>query len=189
MPNAASTPVDWQSLIVHRSFLVQFARRKLHDPSLAEDLVHDVFEAVMTNRARFDGRSALRSWLVGVLKHKLVDLIRDRARHRSLEVAGHGDVDGDDEHGWPCLDWTSPEPGPEEIAEQRCRLRHTLACISGFPQPLRRMVELRLLHERPTAEVCEALHISPDNLFVSLHRARRLLAAHVAGPLGVGRAA
>jgi RNA polymerase sigma-70 factor (ECF subfamily) len=173
MTTTAAAPVDWPALIAHRSFLVHVARRKLHDPSLAEDLVHDVFEAVMTNRARFDGRCALRTWLVGVLKHKLIDLIGDRARHQSLESIR----EGADEYE-RCIDWASPEPGPEQIADHRRRLQHTLACIAMLPLTLRRVVELRVLHERPTAEVCEALQISPDNLFVCLHRARRQLAAH-----------
>jgi RNA polymerase sigma-70 factor, ECF subfamily len=170
-----TVPIDWPALIAHRGFLVRFARRKLHDPSLAEDLVHDVFEAVMTNRARFAGRSSLRGWLVGVLEHKLVDLIRDRVRHPSLEAMA--DVHG--EHVEPWIEWASPEPGPEQIAEHRQRLRHTLARIARLPKRLRRVVELRLLHEQPTAEVCNVLQITPDNLFVCLHRARRELARHV----------
>jgi RNA polymerase sigma-70 factor (ECF subfamily) len=56
--------VGWAELAPHRSFLVRFARRRLLDPALAEDLVHDVFEAVITGRAQFGGRTALRSWLV-----------------------------------------------------------------------------------------------------------------------------
>lgn len=173
MTTASAAIVDWPALIAHRSFLVRFAQRRLHDPSLAEDAVHDVFEAVMTDRARFDGRSALRSWLVGALKHKLVDVVRDRARLRSLESTGEGA--GESETGAPRLHWVSPNPGPEQIVEQRLRLRHTLACIDKLPQTLRRVVELRVLHDQPTADVCAALQISPDNLFVCLHRARRQL--------------
>src|SRR5262245_45678182 len=59
-----SITFTWNDLAAHRAFLVHYAQRRLHDPALAEDLVHDVFEAVMTGRASFAGRSAPRSWLV-----------------------------------------------------------------------------------------------------------------------------
>jgi RNA polymerase sigma-70 factor, ECF subfamily len=128
----------------------------------------DVFEAVMTGRARFEGRSALRSWLVAVLKHKIVDLVRERSGHHSLDAL----IGDDDEPAWvpEC-----PAAGPEQHAEQRQRLRQTLSRIAVLPEGLRRAVELRLLHERSTEEVCRTLQISEDNLFVRLHRARKQL--------------
>jgi RNA polymerase sigma-70 factor, ECF subfamily len=164
--------VDWADLLQHRAHLVQFARRKLMDPSLAEDLVHDVFEAVVSGRAAFAGRSALRSWLVGILKHKIVDLVRQRSGHDSLDSGG---AEGDDDDAG--LDIESPLPGPHEVAEQRQRLRQTLARIQALPASLRRVVEMRLLHERSSGDICQALQISEQNLFVRLHRARRALAS------------
>ena len=171
---ATALPLAWGQLTEHRAFLVKFAQRKLLDPSLAEDLVHDVFEAVMTGRARFEGRSALRSWLVAVLKHKIVDLVRERCQSYSLDALD----DGDDEGAGLALE--SPEPGPEQKVQARQALRQTLARIAALPDTLRRAVELRLLHDRATAEVCDALQISEENLFVRLHRARRQLAAAAA---------
>ena len=60
-------------VVAHRAYLVRFAMRRLRDPMLAEDAVHDVFEAVLSGRATFAGRAALRSWLTAVLKHKIVE--------------------------------------------------------------------------------------------------------------------
>ena len=165
--------VGWADLLPHRAHLVQFARRKLMDPSLAEDLVHDVFEAVVSGRATFAGRSALRSWLVGILKHKIVDLVRQRSGHDSLDSTGGAEGDDDD----TGLDIESPLPGPHEVAEHRQQLRHTLARIQALPDSLRRVVEMRLLHERSSSDICQALQISEQNLFVRLHRARRALAS------------
>ena len=73
-------------MIGHRDYLVRFARRKLHDPALAEDAVHDVFEAVISGRASFAGRAALRSWLTAILKNKIIDVIRQRARYDSFDA-------------------------------------------------------------------------------------------------------
>jgi len=160
--------VGWAELAPHRAFLVQFARRRLQDPALAEDLVHDVFEAVVTGHAQFGGRSALRSWLVAILKHKIVDLVRQRA--------GLDSLDGDDEDGAAQL-LECPQPRPDEVAEQRERLRRTLARIAALPPTLRRTLEMRALHDASSEEICRELQISEQNLFVRLHRARKVLAS------------
>ena len=157
-------------MVSHRDALVRFAQRKLHDPMLAEDVVHDVFEAVISGRARFAGRSALRSWLTAILKHKIVDLVRQRAGLVSLD-------DGSDDEGdaRESLALRCPLPLPDEVAEQRQRLHRTLRRIEALPANLRDVMQLRVLQDRPAREVCATLHISEDNLFVRLHRARKQL--------------
>ena len=168
LDSAAPLVMSWGAITAHRSYLVNYAKRRLLDPALAEDLVHDVFEAVMTGRASFGGRSALRSWLVAILKNKIVDLIRERAVHHSLENLQ------DDEEG-PGLALECPHAGPAELAEHRQHLSVTLQRIALLPDGLRRVMELRVLRDLSTEEVCEELAISEDNLFVRLHRARKQL--------------
>ena len=157
-------------VFAHRDYLVRFARRKLHDPALAEDVVHDVFEAVLRGRASFAGRSALRSWLVGILKNKLVDLIRDRARYQAMAFEGDEDSNGDEWSSMEC-----PCAQPDELAEQRERLSIVMSRIAQLPDGLRDVMERRVLNEESTEEVCEGLGISQESLFVRLHRARKRL--------------
>lgn len=171
-PAACLPAIGWAELTAHRAYLVRFARRRLMDPALAEDLVHDVFEAAITGRAAFGGRSALRSWLVAVLKHKIVDLVRQRSGHDSLDTPGD---DGEDAFGPPELE--CPQPRPDEVAEQRQRLRKTLERLQALPASLRDVVTLRVFEDRDTADVCRTLAISEQNLFVRLHRARKALAS------------
>ena len=163
----ASSAVSLGEMLGHRAYLVRFAQRRLQDPMLAEDVVHDVFEAVLDGRAAFGGRAALRSWLTAVLKHKIVDLVRRRPLHASLDDDEGGNAD--------VLAQVCPQPRPDEAAEQRERLRQALARIEAMPASLREVMRLRVLEERDTAEVCARLDISEENLFVRLHRARRQL--------------
>jgi RNA polymerase sigma-70 factor (ECF subfamily) len=162
----AAADAGWAELLSHRTDLVRFAQRKLWDPTLAEDVVHDVFEAVLSGRARFGGESSLRTWLTGVLKHKIVDLVRRRAGVLSLDAQ----VDGAEVSDIEC-----PQPRPDQVAEQRQRLRQTLRRIEELPAGLRDAMRLRVLDDQPTGQVCEALRISEENLFVRLHRARKQL--------------
>lgn len=159
-------PVSWSEMIEHRDYLVRFARRKLHDPALAEDVVHDVYEAVISGRASFEGRAALRSWLTAVLKHKIIDTIRQRVRFDSLD----GEQDEEGVHAMPCSN-----PQPDELAEQRELLRHTMRRIDKLPQGLRDVIEFRVLQDESSQAVCRRLSISEASLFVRLHRARKQL--------------
>lgn len=163
------SPMCVNEVLAHRDYLVRFARRKLHDPALAEDVVHDVFEAVLVGRASFAGRSALRSWLVGILKNKLVDLIRDRSRYQSADF----EMEVDDDRGGQDL--VCPGARPDEWAEQRERLALVMGRIAQLPEGLRDVMEWRVLNDEPTEAVCERLGISQDSMFVRLHRARKCL--------------
>ena len=169
-PAVAANAVAWNEMVSHRSYLVRFAQRKLHDPMLAEDVVHDVFEAVISGRASFAGRAALRSWLTAILKNKIVDLVRSRAAYQSLD-----EDDGDDSDSHGVLAIECPHAQPDELAEQRQFLAATLARIDALPAGLRDVMHLRVIQDQPTEAVCAALAISEDNLFVRLHRARKQL--------------
>jgi RNA polymerase sigma-70 factor (ECF subfamily) len=165
---APVVPVALAELVAHRPYLVRFALRKLRDPALAEDAVHDVMEAVLSGRARFGGRAALRSWLTAVLKNKIVDVLRRGGQHETLD-----DDSGDGEgaaHALAC-----DQPGPDEIAEQRQELARALAGIERLPSTLRDAMRLRILEDRSTESVCAELGISEENLFVRVHRARKHL--------------
>ena len=168
----ASVPVPWSDLMTHRDYLVRFAQRKLHDPSLAEDAVHDVFEAVLSGRATFAGRSALRSWLTAVLKNKIVDVIRQRARFDTLDIEESGDdgIDSAESHFFP-----GEQAGPQELTEQRQRLHQALQGIEQLAPGLRDVMQFRVLQDESSTAVCRRLGISEASLFVRLHRARKQL--------------
>ena len=168
-PHAPCSSVDvaWADLLLHRDYLVRFARRKLQDPSLAEDLVHDVFEAVITGRAVFGGRSALRTWLTAVLKHKIVDLVRQRCSTDSL-------ADEHDEDA-PGVALVCPQPQPDQWAQQRESVRQVLQGIADLPKSLRDVMQLRVLQDQSAEEVCRTLHITENNLFQRMFRARQTL--------------
>ena len=167
LARADALPVSAAELVSHRPYLVRFALRKLRDPALAEDAVHDVIEAVLSGRACFGGRAALRSWLTAVLKNKIVDTVRRSSHHDALD---------DDEGGeGAALGIACAQPRPDEIAEQREELARVLAGIDRLPATLREAMRLRIVEDRSTESVCAELGISEENLFVRVHRARKQL--------------
>lgn len=161
--------LGWIDLLPHRDYLVRFAKRKLRDGTQAEDMVHDVFEAVISGRASFAGRSALRSWLTAILKNKIIDEVRHNVRFDSYE-GFDGDADDSETAQTVC-----PHARPDELAEHRQRLLQTMQRISSLPQTLRDVMQFRVLEEESSEDVCQRLCISESSLFVRLHRARKQL--------------
>jgi RNA polymerase sigma-70 factor (ECF subfamily) len=158
--------VSLAELVAHRPYLLRFALRKLRNHALAEDAVHDVLEAVLSGRAVFGGRAALRSWLTAVLKNKIVDVLRRTGHHEALD----DDTGEGAGHAVACT-----QPRPDEIAEQRQELARVLAGIDRLPPALRDALRLRVVEDRSTESVCAELGISEENLFVRVHRARKQL--------------
>jgi RNA polymerase sigma-70 factor (ECF subfamily) len=84
--------LDPKQLQDHTRYLTAYALRRVSDRSLAEDLVQETLLAALSAEVEFAGRSSLRTWLTGILKHKIVDLFRARARAPlSLEAMRGGD--------------------------------------------------------------------------------------------------
>jgi RNA polymerase sigma-70 factor (ECF subfamily) len=156
---------DWaHALAEQRGALLRFARARLRDPWLAEDLVHDVIEAVWSGRAIFERRSTLGTWLIGVLKHKIADEFRRSAR-TPPETSRDADSD-------PLSSVVCPMARPDEIVELRQRLSTALDTIDALPEGMRQVMRLRAIQERDDEQVCRELGISKGALLVRLHRAR-----------------
>ncbi len=169
----SALPLDMLSH--HRADLLRYARCHLRDAALAEDVVHDVLAAVLAGQASFGKRSSLRTWLVGILKHKIVDAIRQRAGECSLE-AMQGDDDAD-AVAPPLPAALIDHADPSLLVEQRQTLHRALTRLAALPAPLRRTFEMHVVFGHSTAEVCAAMDISAANLWVRVHRVRKELLA------------
>src|SRR3990172_11179975 len=85
-PSASATQVKSHELEGHRSSLFKFAMLQLRNEAQAEDVVQETMLAAMQGAERFSGNSSVRTWLTGILKHKIVDQIRKSSRERTSDV-------------------------------------------------------------------------------------------------------
>lgn len=167
MPTTAPHP-DPAEAALHREHLLRFARRRLRDAALAEDVVHEVLVTVCEGRARFEQRSSLRTWLVAILKHKIVDAVRQRRPECSLDAT--------DDEGEALFEPPAPEcADPMHHAEQRQLLIAALRVIAAQPEPRRRAFEMHALWGEDMPTICTALDTTPDNVWVRVHRVRQAL--------------
>jgi len=179
MPMAAARqPGGAAELAAHRSAMLRFARRRIRDEDLAEDAVQEALLAALASRDGFQGRSALRTWLIGILNHKIQDVFRRESRY----VRQDADEDGESAihaeglpGGLDALESLEAQDPVVEVARRRMRERLAQE-IDELPASLREVFVLQAIEGVPTDEVCRRLGISEANCWVRLHRARKRLA-------------
>jgi RNA polymerase sigma-70 factor (ECF subfamily) len=165
----------------HGDALFRYALLRVGDREAAEELVQETFLAGLESRGGFEGRSAIRTWLIGILKHKIADRHRRQARERTVEPgASDEDVNNSpeqwfDERGMWRRRPASLDLDPTAHADRVEFWRVLTACLEELPARQREAFSLRELDERPTQEAAEAMAVKPNNLWVMLHRARARL--------------
>lgn len=182
-PSAAglSDPERWVD--EHGDYLFKFAMMRLRDTARAEDAVQETFLAALKGGKTFAGRSAEKSWLVGILKNKIYDYFRKAGRETSFTDLGfYSDEesdrfvgDGMGQGGW------IHELGPQDWPNAGQSLDNELFwktyrdCAGKLPKNVAAVFNLREVDGLDSKEVCELLNISENNLWVMLHRARMAL--------------
>jgi RNA polymerase sigma-70 factor (ECF subfamily) len=165
----------------HGDFLYSFAFSLVRDRFLAEDLVQDTLLAAMQTKSKFAEKSTERTWLTGILKHKIIDHFRRSCREVEL-TDEEADLSSYDylfrEEGVWKGHWTAQarpavwEENPEKVlehAEFRGILTH---CLSELPERVANCFTLREMDGFDSAEICRILGISANNFWVMMHRAR-----------------
>lgn len=176
MPNqTALQPELW--IDRHADVLFRYAYARVRETVLAEDLVQETFLAALQNRASFAGQSSERTWLYGILKHRIADQFRQSAGRVSSvgEARQIESVDslfsksGKWKHA--PAEWSNPERSFEQAEFWDAFHR----CVSGLPPRLVAALTLRDIDGIQSDEVCKILGVSATNLWTLLHRARTRL--------------
>lgn len=163
----------------HRSYLLRVARLQLRNEELAEDVVQDTLVAALQGASGFSGKSSVKTWLTGILKHKIVDAIRRKASTPEVSASA-------DEYQIDDLDALFDETGhwdnapanwgnPEDALEQREFFDIMDFCLEKLPPNTARVFMMREVMELGTEEICKELAITSTNLWVIMYRARVLL--------------
>jgi RNA polymerase sigma-70 factor (ECF subfamily) len=171
----ADTPLHDQ-LEAMRPALLRFSQLQLRDPALAEDAVQDALLAVLEQPQRFAGRSALRTYVTGILKYKIIDQLRRGGRERQIESA-EDESDDDAIDALFAFDGHAREMprewgDPDRSLEQKDFFRVLELCLEKLPAKTARVFMMREWLELETDEICKELAISTSNAWVLLYRAR-----------------
>lgn len=160
-------------------YLFRYANSRLRDSNAAEEVVQETFLAGVRHSEQYRGSGSERGWLMGILKRKIVDHVRARNKHNRV-------VAFEDEHdpsaqmfdamgNWKAgaLKWA---PGPGQEIEMQELQGVVQDCLKALPQGQADVFTLSVMEEMDSQEICEALDISSQNMWVRMHRARLGLA-------------
>ncbi len=164
---------QWQQ--EHWKALYQYALTRLADASVAEDLVQETFLAGLKSAERFKGESTVRNWLVGILRHKIIDHFRSQFRRQQLElpiVDDESESDLFDGRGrWvrPPIIWNTD---PHQALQSQEFRRVLSECLGTILPDRRTVLLLRTVEGLSADEICKQLEITPTYMWVLMHRAR-----------------
>lgn len=165
----------------HGSYLYSFALSRVRDGSTAEDIVQDTFLAAIQAYDSFEGKANERTWLTGILKHKIVDHFRKTSREVELtdeesDMSSYNYLfreDGVWKGHWTAevrpIVWQG-DPGALLEESEFCGILDH--CLDELPNRIAKVFAMREMHGLEADEICEAFKISPNNFWVMMHRAR-----------------
>lgn len=166
------------SLAALRPRMLRFARLQLRSEAAAEDAVQDAILAAMEGSSGFSGAATVQTWVFSILRNKIVDEIRRRARAAEV-VADDDDFDAGEEALFrPDGHWSempSTWGDPHRALEQKRFWDVFDACLTGIPAKPGRVFMMREFLGLDTEDICKELAISTSNCWVLLHRARLAL--------------
>jgi RNA polymerase sigma-70 factor (ECF subfamily) len=156
-----------------RPYLLRYASLQLRDRHAAEDAVQETLAAALAGEAGFGGRSNLRTWLTGILKHKIVDALRRASRESPLPDETDLDSPFDARGHWvePPAAWE--DPGASLGAKQFFAALEE--CLARLPARTAQVFMMREHLGCETAEICKETGITPTHCWVLLYRARMAL--------------
>jgi RNA polymerase sigma-70 factor (ECF subfamily) len=169
-------PEQWVDL--YGNYMYRYALARVADPETAQDLVQEAMVAAIQSYGRFQGRSSIKTWLIAILKRKIVDHYRRASNRQTTDdieaVASNVDKMFDDSGHWRVHpnEWTVK---PDVAFEQKEFMDVLYKCISALPDRLAEIFMLREFHEMNTKRICEKLEITESNSWVMLYRARMQL--------------
>lgn len=161
-------------------YLFSYAFLRVKDKHLAEDLVQETLLAAITSEKTFSNRSSIRTWLTGILKHKLIDSFRRQGREVAMsDIADRqDDIDNLDYFFTSDGHWINkPDafPDPELALEQKEFWKIFQQCLSGLKSKQVEVFLAKEVHGLSSKDICKDFELTPTNVWVLMHRARLAL--------------
>ena len=142
-------------------FVYRFVLRLVNDPTLAEDLISDVFLDVWRQAGRFEARSAVSTWLLAIARFKALSALRKRP-DEELDEEAAGNI-------WDTADT------PEVALQKKDKSEILRECLKSLSPDHREIIDLVYYHEKSVEEVAEIVGIPEATVKTRMFYARKRL--------------
>lgn len=160
----------------HGDYLYNFAYTRVQSKELAEDLVQETFVAALKAMKSFKGKSTEITWLISILKRKVIDHYRKSSTKKeitSTEYTSPFQKGGMWDGHWNME--RAPKQWPSELDDpiHQDEFRKILeVCLSNLPEKWKAVFVLKFMEDASSDEICKELDCTPSNFWVILHRTR-----------------
>ncbi len=177
MPNHLIDPNKWIDL--YSDYLFNYTITRVRDRDTAQDLVQDTFFAGLKSMKNFKGEASERTWLISILKRKIIDYYRKiNSKKGKAEIRINYKSDSEDEGNW--LEEHVADPFDKTAEDNLENTELGLAihnCIDKLPEKQAQVFKMKTILDYETEAICNELDITASNLWVIIHRARTTIAA------------
>lgn len=163
----------------YSDYLFNYSITRVKDRETAQDLVQETFFAGLKSMKNFKGEASERTWLVSILKRKIIDHYRKiNSKKGQAEVKVNFSQDQDEEGNWLEKRVADPFDKTAEDSIENVELGAAIHdCLSKLPEKQAEVFKMKTLLHYETEAICNELNITPSNLWVIIHRARTALAS------------
>ncbi|PRX53653.1 sigma-70 family RNA polymerase sigma factor [Flagellimonas meridianipacifica] len=168
-------PDSWVDL--YADYLFNYAIARVSDAEIAKDLVQETFFAGLNSAKNYKGDAAERTWLIAILKRKVIDHYRKiNSNKGKAEVRINYNASSESEGDWLEEQVADPfsKDGDNTIENEELGLAIE-ECISKLPKKQSLVFKMKTIQGMSTEDICNELGINPSNLWVMIHRARTSL--------------
>ena len=162
---------------LYADYLFNYAVARVSNAEIAKDLVQETFFAGLKSAKNYKGDAAERTWLIAILKRKVIDHYRKiNSNKGKAEVRMSYSSSSDSEGDWLEEQVADPFSTLENSALENEELGLAIQeCISKLPKKQAQVFKMKTVQGIGTEDICNELGINPSNLWVMIHRARTAL--------------
>ncbi len=177
MPNHQINPNKWIDL--YSDYLFNYTITRVNDREIAKDLIQDTFFAGLKSMKNFKGEASERTWLISILKRKIIDYYRKINSNKGQAEVRMNYSNAEDNEG----DWLEERVEDEGYLNAQDTLENTelgdaiYECLDKLPEKQATVFKMKTILNYETEAICNELKITPSNLWVIIHRARTAMAA------------
>ena len=162
----------------YSDYLFNYTIVRVDDREIAQDLVQETFFAGLKSMKNFKGEASERTWLISILKRKIIDYYRKvNSKKGKAEVRINYANDGESEGDWLEERVADPFDNNAECEIENTELGAAIHnCISKLPEKQARIFTMKTIQGFDTEAICNEYDITASNLWVIIHRARTAMA-------------